>query len=122
MELALFLVAATLLLLSGAGGPAHTITERANSAALMRQLFGTGDLADHDVAKTSSAFLHGHSTRFGAKRSRASAHCPVLNVARGFVSDQTLPSSAARALERKLYRTRFGFADGAYQATAPPLA
>lgn len=121
MELAFLPIAAVLLLLSGASAPAHALRERSSTVALMRHFLGTSGPAAEFLASpraTRRAQINGQ---------RITGHQAGLD--RGFIPFRTppqLPAQAALAsgtrLRGKQYRTRFGFADGAYLATAPPLA
>ena len=114
MELALLPIAAVLLLLSGAGAPAHSLRERSSTVALMRHFLGTsGPAAEYLASPRSIRRAHlGHQASFAPQFV-------------GLGTSAELPSSSAVAPATRLpkqYRTRFGFADGAYLATAPPLA
>lgn len=119
LNVTLFPVAAFLLLLSGMGAPAQTAGQRETSAALMRVLFGTWD-GVHPAAPTASpAPSRGmrQQTSLSPRTGKASAEGGTLQ---GAVKPVRPVLAVTVAFERKLYQTRFGFADGAYLAAGPP--
>lgn len=117
MDLALFAIAAILLLLSGAGAPAHALGERSSTVALMRHFLGAGGCSTEGLSPSPVL------TRFHAFRAPGHGLPPIETLALSSASGELQTTSLhAIRLRRKQYRTRFGFADGAYLATAPPHA
>ena len=114
MELALLPIAAILLLLSGVSAPAHAAMERATTAALMRELFGYQNVSalrpEYQAAGRTIARQVQDGDRSAGLLRREAAD---------LVAAQPLQSPAA-AFARKQFRTRFGFAEGAYLAQGPP--
>ena len=114
MELALFPVAAILLLLSGAVAPAHLNAGAASPAALMRRLFTPG--ASHSATSDPQ-----RATLVSPKAAHHAHHLPAAYAE----THRRLTShvrSASTTAARPVYRTRFGVRSRAYHATAPPLA
>ncbi len=113
MSLTLLPITALLLLLSGVGTPAHAAGYRETIAALRRQL-----LAAVTVPPRASAGKQAQSS--------LAAPCGALALTREHknVAAQAAVTAAppVRAWERKQYRTRFGFAEGAYLAVGPPAS
>ncbi len=124
MELALFPIAAILLLLSGVSVPAHAAGQQGTAAALIQEIQGI--FADGGALSVRTAQAGCGQSGSPARLRHGRLPCS------SFVSRQTalklnmrdLPGfhavRIAHALERKQYRTRFGFADGAYLALGPP--
>ena len=114
MSLTLFPITALLLLLSGVGTPAHAAGYRETIAALRRQWLAA-------VTAPPRPSAAGRQAQSSLPASRG-----VLLLAREAQSDAQEAAAAAapsaRAWERKQYRTRFGFAEGAYLAVGPPAS
>jgi hypothetical protein len=123
VNLTLFPVAALLLLLSGMGTPSHASGESQTTAAFLREIFRASPaggkaslqlLAKVQVRQNSTVLSRG---TFGSGFGLSMAH-----VTSGWATGLRIPhlATASRALGRKQYRTRFGFANGAYLALGPP--
>jgi hypothetical protein len=121
VELTLLPIAAILFLLSGVSAPAHASGKQQSTAALMRELFGGSDTAHGRIISASSAALRAHVRQFGRQQDCSSPADLVVACGQNELTQRVL-STAARAFDRKQYRTRFGFADGAYLAAGPPLS
>lgn len=111
MSLTLFPITALLLLLSGVGSPVHAASYKETVAALRKQFFGATATPPHVAVRSQGQRprLLWHAIPVPAKSRRLSV----------------LPQGGARIgpvrpFERKQYRTRFGFAEGAYLAVGPP--
>ena len=117
MELALLPIAALLLLISGAGGPAPVGFQRQTTDALI-QLFGAEGPIANDAVQ-SCAGLRRQGVRQSAGRyTSASLLSSVVLVSAGLQGRLAAPG--LRPFSRKQYRTRFGFPEGAYLAAGPP--
>ena len=115
MNLTLIPIAALLFLLSGFGVPAQAHGQRVVTVALMRRLLGRED------GGYTRGYLHG--TRLSGCRGLGAvgAHRVSTFAIRG-VSAQGRSGDVFIRRERKQYRTRFGFAEGAYLAVGPPAS
>lgn len=102
-------ITAILLLLSGMSAPAHGM-KQARIVALGGHWLGSA--ATQGNAPTSVRFA----------RTDREACMPRLHRGWSGVSRQPFLPFSLRAATRKLYRTRFGFAEGAYLALGPPSA
>ena len=113
MSLTLFPITALLLLLSGVGSPVHATGYRETIAALRKQFLGSA------VTPLPSTAARGQlcSSRFAWRSGCALAIGRELRVS----AQQRRAPRPVRRWERKQYRTRFGFAEGAYLAAGPPL-
>lgn len=135
MELALIPVAAILLLLSGASAPAQAQPGRLSAIALMRELLGATapvSATRPERRRFRAGFRAGSRTKFSAGLRAASpprgAHRLTPLISREVLTSRLQKDLAgppshlgwARAAERKRFRTRFGFAEGAYLAIGPP--
>ncbi len=116
MELAFFPIAAILLLLSGVSAPAHAAVQQGTAAALIRGIF-----ADRAASPVRAA-TYTTSRRSGSSVPQRGGQFPPSPLAQseGRFGARPQVLRPARGFERKQYRTRFGFADGAYLALGPP--
>ena len=104
------------------GAPAPAAGQGETSAALMRALLGGWD-AIH--AGALSAVLAGTQAAPQGKTAAANSRSHSIAAIRDTWSEVILAkrvAAAPGASEGKQYRTRFGFADGAYLAIGPPLS
>ena len=120
MNLTLFPVAAFLLLLSGFGAPAHTAGQTEASAALMRVLLGQWDTVTPG-ARTAQASLRVGRRTGALSQEHPGKHTPSLPSHSDLCALPQPFQAAPAASDQKHYRTRFGFADGAYLAVGPPV-
>ena len=113
MSLTLFPITALLLLLSGVGAPTHAAGYTETIAALRKQFLSA-------VATPPRAAIATHRQASLVAWNPAAAlvnRHESLNAAR-----EIARNGHVRPWERKRYRTRFGFAEGAYLAVGPPAA
>ena len=113
MELALFPIAAILILLSGSVTPAHLADGPGSPATLLRRLFipGPGRAVTEQRLHSQSSFKAEYNQQAPASPAEA-ADCLITSQVR----------LAYQLASRPVYRTRFGIRSRAYLATAPPLA
>jgi hypothetical protein len=114
VTLTLLPITAILLLLSGMGTPTRAAGYQATIAALGRQWRVNGGTAPHRASALAQG-IRAHAAPFGQQppaADRRTADEASVRVAR------TGPATSGR----KLFRTRFGFADGAYLALGPPAS
>ncbi len=127
MNLALFPITALLLLLSGVGAPARLAEQRGSATALMKAILGHGGIGPAPRQRGLRQGLQRSLQRFdGARLSfpalKAGVSCFDRFTVRG--SGQPWAQRAIGRLgsgNRKPYRTRFGFVEGAYQPQGPPF-
>ncbi len=113
MSLTLFPITALLLLLSGMSTPMHAAGCGKALAALGKQISGA---ARESSVQTPVRHAYRYST--GASRIRTAARVCMG----GCDLAKSRPYGMGRGLfTRKQYRTRFGFAEGAYLALGPPV-
>ncbi|MGI4827372.1 MAG: hypothetical protein ACRYFU_04150 [Janthinobacterium lividum] len=120
MNVTLFPVAAFLLLLSGIGAPAHTAAQGETSAAFMRVLFGKWDGVPTATRTTVLASPRMRRAQASDSRLTARSGSPFSDCWSELGLAQRVVA-APGAFEQKQYRTRFGFAEGAYLALGPPV-
>ena len=115
MNLALFPITALLLLLSGVGTPAHPDAGRASATALIKAILGNAADVSATPRQTAVAPWHIHGRQAAWAR---------LHAAPAAASECIAPRQCNRlgSLNRKAYRARFGFVEGAYQPQGPPPA
>lgn len=112
MNLALFPITALLLLLSGVGAPAHPLDARGSATALIKAILGNA--ADAPL-RQKPALPHWKAHGEQATHTRAAASPAPTNELAG-------PSCPRGNLNRKAFRARFGFVEGASQPQGPPRA
>jgi hypothetical protein len=116
VPLALFPIAALIFLLSGSGAPVHAVLGQQATGTAVRELLGIRPAPSGAAANSISAL---RARRLLTQRHRALLSVgPPVPGAFGELPASTPP--ALRPSPRKRFRTRFGFPDGAYRATAPP--
>ena len=113
MNLALFPITALLLLLSGVGAPAHPGDNRNAATALIKAILGNG--GDGAAPQQRITFTQDQSVRRHPAQVWTASSPTRLKLARASVS----PYLRANG-NRKAYRARFGFVEGAYQPQGPP--
>lgn len=114
MNLALFPITALLLLLSGVGAPVHPGDARGSATALIKAI--PGNAANVPLCQ-KTAFAHWKAGVDQATYTRPTAS--PANADELAVAGQFRPGGD---LNRKAYRARFGFVEGAYQPQGPPRA
>ena len=113
MNLALFPITALLLLLSGVGAPAHPGDNRNAATALIKAILGNA--GDGCTLRQRLASQAEHSGRRLPARAWTATRPLSLQQDRASVG-LCLRSHG----NRKAYRARFGFVEGAYQPLGPP--
>ena len=133
MELALLPIAALLLLISGGGGPVHAGLQTRTTDVLI-QLFGprrpvtSGARPATSGARPATSGAARSCLRRSQQRSRfLQGNGAAISRYNSCSADHVACAASAAlhagpASDRKQYRTRFGFAEGAYLAVGPPVA
>ena len=113
MNLALFPITALLLLLSGVGAPAHSGDNRNAATALIKAILGNASESSRPQQRIT--FKADQS----ARRHPARVWTATPQAAFTQVRACTNPCLRSNG-NRKAYRARFGFVEGAYQPQGPP--
>ncbi len=111
MSLTLFPITALLLLLSGMSTPAHAADCKMAIAVLGKQFLAAA--LQNPAQKPTS-----HAQHYTACACNTHAARHIRTAQCGLAGPQI--TVRAGLLTRKQYRTRFGFAEGAYLAVGPP--
>ncbi len=113
VNLALFPITALLLLLSGVGAPAHPGDNRNAAKALIKAILGNA--GDGSAPRQRITLTQDQSVRrYPARTWTATSQIGLKQVRAS--SGPCLRSHG----NRKAYRARFGFVEGAYQPQGPP--
>jgi len=113
VSLTLFPITALLLLLSGMGSPMHAAGYVETVAALRKQFLDQSNLSPARLQAASHVF---------ARQLRSALTGVHPNRVPHLRDSFTVAKVGLRNRNRKQYRTRFGFAEGAYLAVGPPMS
>ena len=112
VNLALFPITALLLLLSGVGSPMRPGDSRSSATALIKAILG--NVSDGAKPRQRITFTQNQSAR------RHPARAWKASLPTGLQRVRASISLCRRNGNRKAYRARFGFVEGAYQPQGPP--